>query len=129
VSCFQSTKECLYRSLSWIDNELLHVSSRPEWPAVLHNLCMLHSAIRLRTRYKLAGWNRPEDFAYVGTAELWVSSHDACRGHLFVLLYILHLHFSQLEIVDCYEKKWWFAANGQLFNSILCTCVVFAAIS
>ena len=45
---------------------------RAEWPALLHNLCMLHSLVRLRTRYGLAGWNKPMDLRNLGTAELWV---------------------------------------------------------
>lgn len=45
---------------------------RTEWPALLHNLCMLHSLVRLRTRYGLTGWNKPMDLRNLGTAELWV---------------------------------------------------------
>ena len=33
---------------------------------------MLHSLVRLRTRYGLAGWNKGLDLRNVGTAELWV---------------------------------------------------------
>jgi hypothetical protein len=74
--------------MTWIDNELLRASNRPEWPALLHNICMLHSAIRLRCRFDLAGWNKPEAFRNVGTGDLWVrrrvlaryvTRHDLCR--------------------------------------------------
>lgn len=58
--------------MTWVDNELLRVSNRAEWPAVLHNICMVHSAVRLRSRFKLVGWNNPEDFRNIGTGELWV---------------------------------------------------------
>ncbi|XP_048577711.1 dynein axonemal heavy chain 8 isoform X3 [Nematostella vectensis] len=75
----KSTKDSLQRSMTWVDNELLRISNRPEWPALLHNLCMLHSIVRLRTRFKLAGWNRPEDFKGIGTAELWQSLDLAVR--------------------------------------------------
>ena len=57
-----------------MDSDLLRVSSRQEWPALLHNLCMLHSLVRLRSRYGLAGWNKTLDLRHVGTAELWVSA-------------------------------------------------------
>lgn len=56
-----------------MDSDLLRVSARQEWPAVLHNICMLHSLVRLRTRYGLTGWNKGLDLMNVGTAELWVS--------------------------------------------------------
>ena len=59
--------------MAWVDADLLRVSNRVEWPALLHNICMLHSVVRLRARYQLSGFNRPEDFAVIGTAELWVS--------------------------------------------------------
>lgn len=69
----QNTKDSLQRSLLWVDGDLLRVSARQEWPALLHNLCMLHSLVRLRTRYGLTGWNKGLDLKNVGTAELWVS--------------------------------------------------------
>lgn len=70
---FQNAKDSLQRSLQWVDSDLLRVSARQEWPAVLHNICMLHSLVRLRTRYGLTGWNKGLDLMNVGTAELWVS--------------------------------------------------------
>ena len=73
ISPRQNTKDSLQRSLQWVDSDLIRVSSRQEWPALLHNLCMLHSLIRLRTRYGLTGWNKPLDLRNFGTAELWVS--------------------------------------------------------
>ena len=69
---WQNTKDSLQRSLQWVDGDLIRVSIRQEWPALLHNLCMLHSLIRLRTRYGLTGWNKPLDLRNFGTAELWV---------------------------------------------------------
>ncbi|XP_068697910.1 dynein axonemal heavy chain 8-like [Montipora foliosa] len=67
----KNAKDSLQRSLQWVDSDLLRVSSRQEWPALLHNLCMLHSLVRLRSRYGLAGWNKTLDLRHVGTAELW----------------------------------------------------------
>ena len=58
----------------------MRVSMRPEWPALLHNLCMLHSLVRLRTRFGLTGWNKPMDLRNIGTAELWVSITDHLCG-------------------------------------------------
>lgn len=61
---------------------------RPEWPALLHNLCMLHSLVRLRTRFGLTGWNKPMDLRNIGTAELWVSitDHLCGRFRLFTMV-------------------------------------------
>lgn len=67
----KNAKDSLQRSLQWVDSDLLRVSARQEWPAVLHNICMLHSLVRLRTRYGLTGWNKGLDLMNVGTAELW----------------------------------------------------------
>lgn len=77
---WQNTKDSLQRSLQWVDSELMRVSVRPEWPALLHNLCMLHSLVRLRTRFGLTGWNKPMDLRNLGTAELWVSITDHLCG-------------------------------------------------
>lgn len=52
-------KECMVRSLSWIDSDLIKSSTKPEWPVLLHNLCFFHSCLRLRTRYSRCGWNSP----------------------------------------------------------------------
>ncbi|XP_071801693.1 uncharacterized protein [Asterias amurensis] len=59
-------KDNLLRSMSLVDTELLKLSSRVEWPPLLHNLAMLHATIRLRGRFNRAGWNHPEtmDFGY-----------------------------------------------------------------
>lgn len=75
----KNTKDSLQRSLQWVDSDLIRVSSRQEWPALLHNLCMLHSLIRLRTRYGLTGWNKPLDLRNFGTAELWQALDLAVR--------------------------------------------------
>lgn len=75
----KNTKDSLQRSLQWVDSELMRVSMRPEWPALLHNLCMLHSLVRLRTRFGLTGWNKPMDLRNIGTAELWQGLDLAVR--------------------------------------------------
>ncbi|MGH0147354.1 UNVERIFIED_CONTAM: hypothetical protein FKN15_010682 [Acipenser sinensis] len=51
-------KDGMLRCLQGVDSEALKTSSRPEWPAVVHNLCFLHSAVRLRAASGGAmGWN------------------------------------------------------------------------
>jgi dynein heavy chain len=50
-------KSAVTRSLSWIPDELLRLSHRQEWPVLLHNICILHSALRQRTSIKGAGFN------------------------------------------------------------------------
>ncbi|XP_077977225.1 dynein axonemal heavy chain 8-like isoform X3 [Glandiceps talaboti] len=52
-------KDNMIRSLSVIDADTLKSSSRSEWAPIVHNLCMLHGAVRLRARFGRAGWNRP----------------------------------------------------------------------
>ena len=47
------------RSMSLVNSETLASSSRAEWPAVLHNICVLHNVVRLRSQYQLVGWNTP----------------------------------------------------------------------
>ena len=65
-SILQIIKDNLLRSMSLVDTDLLKLSSRVEWPPLLHNLAMLHATIRLRGRFNRAGWNHPEtmDFGY-----------------------------------------------------------------
>lgn len=54
-----SMKEALGRAFSQIDNELLRHSSKAEWIPLLHNICYLHCALNLRTRFSQAGWDLP----------------------------------------------------------------------
>lgn len=65
-------KESLVRSFSMIDSETFKCSSRSEWPAMLHNICYIHSAIRLRSRFNKAGFNSPDALGSVGTQEFLV---------------------------------------------------------
>ncbi|XP_069461306.1 uncharacterized protein [Ambystoma mexicanum] len=66
----KSLKGGLIQSLRFVDPKALSQSRRAEWPAVLHNLCFLHCAIRLRTDFGLtAGWNYREVLLF-GCAEL-----------------------------------------------------------
>ncbi|XP_066278010.1 uncharacterized protein [Branchiostoma lanceolatum] len=62
-------RDHMVRSMQWIEPETLKTSTRPEWPAVLHNLFMVHGALRLRARFGRGGWNRPEDMVF-GNNEL-----------------------------------------------------------
>ena len=66
-------KDSLIRNLSWMEPDILKQSSRPEWPAMLHNLCYCHAAIQLRGRFGFGGWNLPQEFATIGFRELQVS--------------------------------------------------------
>ncbi|KAM4771050.1 dynein axonemal heavy chain 5-like [Rhinophrynus dorsalis] len=51
----------LIQSWQSVSQETLAVSTRPEWPALLHNFCFLHCATRSRTQYGIsAGWNFPQ---------------------------------------------------------------------
>jgi dynein heavy chain, axonemal len=54
-----SMKEAMSRAFSLIDNDLLRQSSKPEWVPLLHNICYLHCALNLRTRFAHAGWDLP----------------------------------------------------------------------
>lgn len=65
-----------------VDTEMLKSSSRSEWPAMLHNLCFIHGAIRLRSRYHRAGFNIPQDLFPVGTQELLVSRQARVSRHI-----------------------------------------------
>uniref|UniRef100_A0A2C9K4Z2 AAA+ ATPase domain-containing protein n=1 Tax=Biomphalaria glabrata TaxID=6526 RepID=A0A2C9K4Z2_BIOGL len=63
-------KDFLSRSLTWMEPDILRQSNRPDWPAMLHNLCYLHAAIHLRTRFGGGGWNLPHEFSQIGFREL-----------------------------------------------------------
>ena len=74
---FQTLKDTLLRSfnrMQLMDIDMIKHSSRPEWPAVLHNLCYLHGAIRLRARFGRGGWNVPQDLMQIGNIELHVKT-------------------------------------------------------
>ncbi|XP_052807484.1 dynein axonemal heavy chain 5-like isoform X7 [Mya arenaria] len=63
-------KDSLVRSFSSFEPDILKQSTRAEWPVILHNLCYLHGAIQLRTRFGYGGWNSPADFKHIGNFEL-----------------------------------------------------------
>ena len=54
-----SMKEAMTRAFSLIDQDLLRHSSKSEWIPLLHNICYLHCALNLRTRFAQAGWDLP----------------------------------------------------------------------
>ena len=64
------------KSFGWLDADVVKQSSRPEWPAVLHNLCYLHGALRLRARFGRGGWNSPLDFLSTGNSDLHVRHYS-----------------------------------------------------
>ncbi|CAG5121560.1 unnamed protein product, partial [Candidula unifasciata] len=66
----QVMRDSLMRSFTLMDADILKRSNRSEWPVLLHNLCYLHAAIQLRTRFGTNGWNLPYDFASLGNWEL-----------------------------------------------------------
>ena len=68
----QMMKDSLVRSFTWFEPDVLRQSSRSEWPVMLHNLCYLHAAIQLRTRFGHGGWNSPVDFLNICNTELQV---------------------------------------------------------
>ena len=65
-------KDSLVRSFTWFEPDILKQSTRAEWPVMLHNLCYLHAALQLRTRFGYGGWNSPLDFQSIGNTELQV---------------------------------------------------------
>ena len=69
-------KDTMVRSLQWIswqDPDIMKRNSRLEWPALLHNLCYLHSAIKLRARIGRGGWNDPSALTNISISSLIVS--------------------------------------------------------
>jgi dynein heavy chain, axonemal len=54
-----SMKDALVKAFSLVDTDLLRHSSKPEWLPLLHNICYLHCALNLRTRFQQAGWDLP----------------------------------------------------------------------
>ncbi|XP_064629693.1 uncharacterized protein LOC135488785 isoform X2 [Lineus longissimus] len=70
VDAPRTMKTNLYRFFSQLDSDILRQSERMEWAAFLHNICYLHGAIKLRTRFGKAGWNVPEAFNHLGVPEL-----------------------------------------------------------
>ncbi|XP_025098007.1 LOW QUALITY PROTEIN: dynein gamma chain, flagellar outer arm-like [Pomacea canaliculata] len=70
ISLPKVMKDSLCRSMSWMEPDILKQSNRAEWPVMLHNLCYLHAAIRLRARFGQGGWNCPADFANISFREL-----------------------------------------------------------
>lgn len=90
-------KETLVRDFSVVDSETLKCSGRNEWPAMLHNLCYIHSAVRLRARYDKAGFNVPYAFDSVGAQELFVSTITVSTCY-----YILFYHLRQsIKLIFC----------------------------
>lgn len=79
-------KENIVRSFSWIDLDILKSSSKPEWPALLHNLCYLHSCLKLRSRYMRCGWNLPYSLQFT-TEEFIVSFGSNNSKKSLILLF------------------------------------------
>ena len=72
----QTIKDTLIRCFTqfcYSEPDFVKMSSRPEWPPFLHNLCYLHGALRLKARFGRAGWNKPQDFLSLTFTELFVS--------------------------------------------------------
>lgn len=61
----QNIRRGVIQSWQFVSNETLVSSPRPEWPALLHNLCFFHCASRLRSMYGIsAGWNCPDTMRF-----------------------------------------------------------------
>ena len=76
ILCFlQVVRDSIGHNMAWIDPETLKACNRNEWVPLLHNVCMLHSALRLRHVYGLVGLNKPYEFDF-NINKLWVSSSD-----------------------------------------------------
>jgi hypothetical protein len=118
IILFQTMKTNLYRFFSYLDADILRQSERMEWAAFLHNICYLHGAIKLRTRFGKAGWNVPEAFHHLGVPELTVSftggmkTEYNCKLCLFIgilllrsvllMLYVLILHTAVIhQTIHC----------------------------
>ena len=63
-------RSSLIYSMVTMDPDQLRQSPRSEWPILVHNLCFLHAAIRLRTRYGTYGWSRPKQLECVSHSDL-----------------------------------------------------------
>jgi hypothetical protein len=81
ILILQTMKNTLLRAFTASDMpELVKTSSRPDWAAVLHNICFLHGALRLRASLAgRSGWNIPDKLADIGFTELTV-----CISYLVV---------------------------------------------
>lgn len=79
----QNIRGGLIQSWQFVSDETLVSIPRPEWPAVLHNLCFFHCASRLRSMYGIsAGWNCPYTMRY-GCTELMVCTIP--RTNMYIL--------------------------------------------
>ncbi|XP_028415382.1 dynein heavy chain 8, axonemal-like isoform X2 [Dendronephthya gigantea] len=74
----KNIRDNLVRSMSLVDSDILASSTRSEWPAILHNVCVLHNVVRLRSQYQLVGWNEPEVIK-PGALELYDAIRVAAR--------------------------------------------------
>ncbi|CAE1271156.1 DNAH [Acanthosepion pharaonis] len=62
-------KENMLQSFSHLDPDILKRSSNPMWPAMIHNICLLHATLRLRASLK-STWSYPEDIWKNDSSEL-----------------------------------------------------------
>ncbi|XP_066569884.1 dynein axonemal heavy chain 8 [Amia ocellicauda] len=54
----KNMKDAMVRCMQQVCSDTLHSSGRPEWPALIHNLCYVHCAVRLRASSGgPTGWN------------------------------------------------------------------------
>lgn len=64
----------MLQSFSHLDPDILKRSSNPMWPAMIHNICLLHATLRFRASLK-STWSYPEDIWKNDSSELLVRLH------------------------------------------------------
>ena len=62
------------RAFSTVSEGSLKASARPDWPALLHNLCFLHCSIRLRATFGQNGFCSPSDMLKIGLGALLIAT-------------------------------------------------------
>lgn len=62
-------KENMLQSFSHLDPNIIKRSSNPLWPAMIHNICLLHATLRFRANLKNA-WVYPEHILMNNSSEL-----------------------------------------------------------